>query len=120
MKSMATGEDDPRYQGANSRAIRALKHFENRLAKSEYLAGDEFSAADIMSVWCFTTMRKFSPVDLTDYPSVVRWLKSCTDRPAYRTAMKKGDPDLKIEELISVKGPEPFAGFLKPAKADTK
>lgn len=120
VRSMATGEDDPRYQGANSRALRALKHFENRLAKNEYLAGDEFTAADIMSVWCLTTMRKFESTDLTDYPGIQRWLKSCTDRPAYRIAKKKGDPDLKIEELISVKGPEPFAGFLKTAKAETK
>lgn len=110
VRGMSSGEDDPRYRNADDRTKRALKHFENRLVNNTYLAGEEFTAADVMSVWSMTTMRKFEPVNLTDYPGIQKWLKTCTERPAYRTAMAKGDPNLKIEELISVEGPEQFAG----------
>lgn len=111
--SLVRDEDDPRYKMNNERMQRALKHIDERLSNNTYLAGDEFTAADVMSVWCMSTMRKFQPMDLTDYPGILKWLKTCTDRPAYRVAMSKGDPDLVIEELISAKGPAPFAPFTK-------
>jgi len=120
VRSMASGDDDPRYKNADFRATRALKYFDSRLANNTYLAGDEFTAADVMSVWCMTTMRKFEPIDLTDYPGIQRWLKTCTERPAYRTAMKKGDPDLVIEEQISAKGPAPLGAFGKTLQGQAK
>lgn len=120
VRSMSSGVEDPRYKSADARAVRALKHFENRLANNTWLAGDEFTAADVMTVWCMTTMRKFEPVDLTDYPGIQKWLKRCSDRPAYRTAMKKGDPDLVIEDSISVKGPELFGAFGNALKGGSK
>ncbi|KAF2106567.1 glutathione S-transferase [Lophiotrema nucula] len=91
----------------------ALAHFNKRVAENTWLAGDEFTAADVMSVFSFTTMRKFQNFDLSQYQGILDWLKRCTDRPAYRTAMKKGDPELDIEELISPKGPAKFEGFAK-------
>ncbi|KAF2703088.1 glutathione S-transferase [Pleomassaria siparia CBS 279.74] len=116
VRGMSSGEDDPRYKGVEERTKRTLGHVENRVANNTYLAGEEFTAADVMTVWSFTTMRKFEPIDLTEYPGIHKWIKTCTDRPAYRTAMQKGDPDLNVEELISVKGPERFAGaFGAPA-----
>ncbi len=41
---------------------------EARLGEADYLAGDEFTAADIMSVFSLTTMRLFQPLDLRPYP----------------------------------------------------
>ncbi|KAF1969628.1 glutathione S-transferase [Bimuria novae-zelandiae CBS 107.79] len=108
-RMLVSDQQDPRYQGADERVQRALKHMNERLASNEYLAGSEFTAADIMSVWCLTTMRKFEPIDLTGYTAILAWLKRVTKRPGYQTAMKKSDPELDLEAGISVQGPPPFA-----------
>ncbi|ORY19514.1 glutathione S-transferase [Clohesyomyces aquaticus] len=107
--------EDPRFVNVDQRMWGVIKHVENRLSQTRYLAGDEFTAADVMSVWCFTTMRKFAPFNLSVYPNILAWLKRCTERPGYRRAMEKGDPDLAIEELISAKGPGLFEAFAKMA-----
>jgi glutathione S-transferase len=65
-----------------------------RLAQTEYLAGDEFTAADIMSVFSLTTMRLFHALDLAPYQNIRAFLGRIGSRPAYQRAMAKGDPDL--------------------------
>ena len=107
-RMMADDLQNPRYQATDERVKRVVGHINDRLASNEYLAGSEFTAADIMTVWCFTTMRKFEPIDLTDYPAILAWLKRVTARPAYQKAMKKSDPELDLEAGISAKGPPPF------------
>ncbi len=67
---------------------------EARLADVPWLAGEDFSAADIMNVFSLTTMRLFIPVDLAPYPGIRAYLQRVGERPAYRRAMAKGDPDL--------------------------
>jgi glutathione S-transferase len=71
-----------------------LTLLEKRLGEATYLAGDEFTAADIMSVFSLTTMRLFQPLDLAPWPSIRAYLQRIGERPAYRRAMAKGDPDL--------------------------
>ena len=39
-------------------------------------------------------MRLFQPLDLAPYTNVRRYLQPIGERPAYRRAMAKGDPDL--------------------------
>jgi glutathione S-transferase len=104
---------DRNFEKVNLRIQRAVSHFNDRVSKNSYLAGEVFTAADVMSVWCFTTMRKFVPVDLTEYGGILAWLKRCTDRPAYQAAMGKSDPELDVEEGISAKGPEVFGAFAR-------
>lgn len=101
--------EDPRYKLTGERVQRMLRQLEDRLASNDWLAGKEFTAADIMTVWSLTTMRKFVAADLTGYGAILDWLKRITSRPAYRTAKQKSDPDLVIDELISEKGPALFA-----------
>ena len=71
-----------------------LELIEARLAENHYLAGSEFTAADIMSVFSLTTMRLFHPVELAPYPNIRAYLQRIGQRPAYQRAMAKGDPDL--------------------------
>lgn len=99
---------DQRYQGTDERVKKAVGHLNNRLKSNDYLAGDEFTAADVMTTWCFTTMRRFEPLDLTEYPAILAWLKRVTARPAYQRAMKRGDPDEDLEASISAAGPPRF------------
>lgn len=93
-----------------------LAHMDERLKTSKYLAGDELTAADIMSVFSLTTMRSFSPYELTGYDALQAYLKRISEREAYQRAMKKGDPQLVISELISAKGP-PLHPVLAKAQA---
>lgn len=111
-KSLADAEN-PRVVGMKQRLDMVLNQVDARLRSNTWLAGDEFTAADIMSVFCLTTMRKFEPIDLSAYEGILGWLKRISERPAYRTAMQKGDPDLAIEELISAKGPARFGPLAK-------
>ena len=108
------GEDDPRYKGADARVRTAVKHVNNRLLETDaWLAGEEFTAADVMTGWCFSTMRKFEPIDLTEYEGILNWLKRIGEREAYRRAMSKGDPELDVEEGLSAKGPPVMELFVK-------
>lgn len=86
--------DHPVQQAVQGRLDRALALVEVRLGEAEHLAGAEFTAADIMSVFSLSTMRLFQPVDLAPYPNIRAWLQRMGARPAYQRAMAKGDPDL--------------------------
>lgn len=86
--------DHPVQASVQGRFDRLMAFVEARLGKTPYLAGRELTAADIMSVVSFTTMRLFQPVDLTPYPNIRAYLQRIGERPAYRRAMAKGDPDL--------------------------
>lgn len=71
-----------------------LRFVDARLRTATWLAGDTFTAADIMSVFSLTTMRLFQPVDLAPYPGIRAYLQRVGERPAYRRAMAESDPDL--------------------------
>ncbi len=84
----------PVQVGVQGRLEKALALVDARLGEVPYLAGREFTAADIMSVFSLTTMRHFQPIDLAPYPNIRAYLQRIGERPAYRRAMAKGDPDL--------------------------
>ncbi len=86
--------DHPVRVAAQGRVDRALALLEARLGEADYLAGKEFTAADIMSVFSLTTMRLFQPLDLRPYPNILAYLQRIGARPGYRRAMAKSDPDL--------------------------
>lgn len=86
--------DNPMLRAMNGRLALALGLLESRLAKTAYLAGAEFTTADIMSVFSLTTMRLFYAFDLKPYPAILAYLQRIGARPAYQRAMQKGDPDM--------------------------
>ncbi len=86
--------DHPVQKAVQGRLDRVMALIEARLGEADYLAGKQFTAADIMSVFSLTTMRIFQPVDLKPYPNILAYLQRIGARPAYRRAMAKGDPDL--------------------------
>lgn len=81
-------------QAAKERFALVLSTMEKRLGVTPYLAGTELTAADIMSVFSLTTMRLFSPFDLSPYPNILTYLQRIGARPGYRRAMQKADPDM--------------------------
>ena len=94
IKRLPVPEDNPVVMGTRERLERALKAVDDRLANKQWLAGSEFTAADIMSVFSLTTMRIFMPVELGAYKNILAYLHRVGERPAYQQAMKKGDPHL--------------------------
>lgn len=86
--------DHPLLKVYRDRTDRGYALLERRLGTSEHLAGAEFSAADIMVVFALTTMRAFTRRSLADFPHIRAYLARIGQRPAYRRAMAKGDPDM--------------------------
>ncbi|KAK3185895.1 hypothetical protein K4F52_005350 [Lecanicillium sp. MT-2017a] len=73
-----------------------LQAMDDRLAKNEWLAGPEMTAADIMVVFSLTTMRYFNPYSLAGFDNVLAYLQRVSKREAYQRAMSKSDPDMKL------------------------
>jgi len=89
--------DDNQFQlSTKSRVDRVFDLLDLRTGEAEYLAGYEFTLADIMIVFSLTTMRYFQPYDLARCPNIIRYLGRISARPAYRRAMEKGDPGMAL------------------------
>lgn len=97
----------------SGRFAKLLSLMDVRLLENEWLAGDEFTAADIMIVFTLTTMRLFCPFDLSGYEGILAYLERVTQREGYRKARTKADP--KLELIIEGKPPRPFVERLKSA-----
>jgi glutathione S-transferase len=78
------------------RLNRAYAHLEARLGVVPYLAGAEFTAADVLSIFPLTTMRVFAPRDITPYPNIRAYLQRIGGRPAFQRAMAKADPGFTV------------------------
>ena len=89
------GPDDPTVAAFNQRFERSYAMLEDRLGEAPWLAGDQFSAADIITVFNLTTMRTFAPRDLSPYPRIQAYLDRVGERPAYRRAMAKSEPGME-------------------------
>lgn len=80
----------------NRRLDRAWDMVEARVGESPYLAGGEFTAADIMTLFPLTTMRIFAPRDISAYPHIQRYLQKIGARDAFRRAMSRADPGFAV------------------------
>ena len=64
-----------------------LAMIEEALTVAPYLAGDQFTAADIMMAYPFTTFRRHTrPIDLSPYPAIAAYASRLEARPAFRRA----------------------------------
>jgi glutathione S-transferase len=77
------------------RADRLWRFVDERLGEVPYFAGEDFTAADIIMGFPLTTMRAFLQRDLSAYPNIGAYLQRIGERPAYRRAMQKGDPQMQ-------------------------
>jgi glutathione S-transferase len=94
LRRLKVPDDNPVAVAMRTRLELVLAQVENRCAQAPFLAGADLSAADIMSVFCLTTMRLFYPLDLAPYPQIRAYLQRIGARDAYRRAMHKGDPGM--------------------------
>ena len=107
-----TGEGGP-YARSVERFKKMLALLDARLVENIWLAGDEFTAADIMIVFTLTTMRMFYPFDLTNYEGILAFLQRVSRREGYRKARANADPELEL--TVEGKAPRSFMERLKAA-----
>ena len=70
-----------------ARMQQMLSFVDSELGEGPWFAGAQFTAADVMMTFPFTTMRLFLDYDLAPYPNIHAYLKRIEARPAYRKAM---------------------------------
>ncbi|KAF2227522.1 glutathione S-transferase [Elsinoe ampelina] len=107
MGSGDTGSDN--YRRVKGRLDGYLKHLDERLGGNEWLVGERFTAADVMTVFSVTTMRTFMPFSLAGYDGILAWLKRCSEREGFKRAKAKGDPELPL--MIDADPPRRFTGL---------
>lgn len=84
----------------------SLKMLDERLKGNAWLAGDDFTAADVMVVPTLSTMRLFFPFELTGYyDGILAYLKRVGERPGYKRAIEKGE-DPEFTPILGAKAPE--------------
>lgn len=88
--------DNPTRAWGEQRLAQMLHMMDQRLGAYPWLAGAEFTAADIMAGFSLSTMRHFQPLDLAPYAHIRAWLARIGARPAYQRAMAKGDPGMEL------------------------
>jgi glutathione S-transferase len=69
-----------------------LAFVDSELATGPWFAGAQFTAADVMMVFPFTTMRLFLDYELAPYTNILAYLERIAARPAYRKAMALAGP----------------------------
>ena len=83
-KAALTGFVDPQLELHKN-------YWESELAKSEYFAGPEFTAADIQMSFPLEAASSRGGLDQR-YPKAQAWLAKIHARPAYQRALEKGGP----------------------------
>ncbi|WP_405220608.1 glutathione S-transferase family protein [Lentisalinibacter sediminis] len=82
------GTQDARVREFVHRQIaRMLGIVEERLEQSEYLAGDEYSIADVLAYPSAANSANRLPRRLEDYPNIRRWADGVGGRPAVARGM---------------------------------
>jgi glutathione S-transferase len=74
------------------RMTQMLRFVDTELGSGPWFAGAAFTAADVMMVFPFTTMRRFLDFELAPYPNCLAYLQRIESRPAYQKAMAFAGP----------------------------
>jgi glutathione S-transferase len=86
------GDKTPAGVRVLGRLKQMLSFVDTELSRGPYFVGTEFTAADIMMTFTFTTMRHYLEYDVTPYLNIVAYLKRIEARPAYQKAMALAGP----------------------------
>ncbi|EJD47724.1 putative glutathione S-transferase [Auricularia subglabra TFB-10046 SS5] len=103
--------DHPIMQRMKERLRNALVMLDDRLRTTgKWLAGDQFTAADIYCAVSVTTMRLFSPFEIEGLDGIRTWAGHLAKRPAYKRFIEKAE---KAEErgvfpVLCPEAPQPF------------
>ena len=93
LSRIPAANDSPAGARVAARMKQMLSFVEGELGSGPFFTGEEFTTADIMMTFPFTTMRRFLDYDLAPLPNIVAYLKRVEARPAYRKAMTLAGPE---------------------------
>ncbi|KAK2676941.1 Zn(2)-C6 fungal-type DNA-binding domain [Fusarium oxysporum f. sp. vasinfectum] len=96
IRSAKLSDDNPVVQFGKVKSRQALKLLDERVKNNEWLAGEEFTAADIMVMFPLTTMRYFSPYSLEEYPNILKYLERIAGRKGFKKTMEKIDNSMEL------------------------
>lgn len=85
-----------RYQKECRRLFEVL---DGRLGESRYLAGDEFTIADIAN-WCWVRTHKWSGASVEGLDHLNRWLEELAERPGCQSGINKPDRIKDPDEMV--------------------
>src|SRR5262245_49101665 len=74
------------------RESRYFNYMNARLGTSPYLAGSEFTCADVMVMFPLTTLSLFGGRKIEDLPNIIAYVRRVESRPAYLKAMAIAGP----------------------------
>jgi len=89
---------DTMREVANRREEQYYKYLDWQLGETPFLAGPEFTCADIMTVYRLTTGVLFGARAIDDLPNATAYVKRIEARPAYQKAMQVAGPKAKAPE----------------------
>ncbi len=70
---------------------------DRRLGASEYLAGSNYSIADVATFpWTMPRQQEMHRIDITQYPNVKRWSEAVAMRPAVQRGIAVMAEDMKV------------------------
>ncbi len=75
------GTSDYAEKRYGEEARRLYGVLDRQLAKSEYVAGDDYTIAD-MATWPWASRFEWQRIDLNEFANVKRWYLACAARPA--------------------------------------
>jgi len=87
---------------------------DRRLGESEYLAGSNYSIADVATFpWTMPKQQEMHRIDITQYPNVKRWSETVAMRPAVQRGIAVMAEDMKVgnptqETYINMFGAKQF------------
>ncbi|MFB9217039.1 glutathione S-transferase family protein [Vibrio sinaloensis] len=83
-----------RYQNEGRRLLEVMN---TQLAKSRYLAGEEYTIADI-ATWPWVRIHEWSGVDIEGLDHLKRWLDEIAERPAVQKGLAVPPPSSETAE----------------------
>ncbi|MDT8429685.1 MAG: glutathione binding-like protein [Pseudomonadales bacterium] len=85
-----------RYQKECRRLFEVLN---TRLGEARYLAGDDYTIADIAN-WCWVRTYEWSGVSIEGLPALQRWLEELAQRPACKSGTHKPERKRSPDDIV--------------------
>ncbi|XP_047511709.1 glutathione S-transferase 1-like [Pieris napi] len=67
----------------------------DQFATKSWLAGEQFTVADISCVACISSLNELIPIDAKKYPHLYAWLKRCSELDIYKKKNAPGNNELR-------------------------
>ena len=83
-KSTQEGFSDDDVRQAESILNECFSEMEQILGRQEWIAGQDFSLADIAWVPLYLTLEKLAGYPFDSYPSIVKWAQGISERDSYK------------------------------------